>query len=171
MNNLGYLYARSGEQEKGELLFRELLERQIAQNGLLHRVVADSYQNLAGTMTKQGRYNESIPLHRKAYEVYKSVLNGDHYIIAFPLLSIAFAELQRGHGPEAELAAREALSRFEATVPGSFLEGVAQCLVGLSLEQQGQINEGNALVIASHELMKKGSVPDPYPELCRLTGL
>jgi len=171
LNNFGYLYGRSGEQVKGERLYRELLERQIAKNGLLHRFVADSYQNLASTITKQGRYDESIPLHRKAYEVYKSVLNDDHYIIAFPLLSITFAELQRGRGPEAESAAREALSRFEATVPGSFLEGVAQCLVGLSLETQGQIKEGNALVIASHELMKKGSVPDPYPDLCRLTGL
>jgi serine/threonine-protein kinase len=171
LNNLGYLYTRSGQQLKGERMFRELLERQIAKNGLLHRFVADSYQNLAGTLTKQGRYNESIPLHRKAYDVYKSVLDDDHYIIAFPLLSIAFAELQLDQGAEAELTAREALSRFEATVPGSFLEGVAQCLVGLSLEKQGRINEGNSLVYASHELMKKGSIPDPYPDLCRLTGL
>jgi len=171
LNNLGYLYNSSGQQAKAEPMYRELLERQIAKNGLLHRGVADSYQNLAGSITYQGRYEESVPLHRKAYEVYKSVLNDNHYIIAFPLLSITFAELQLGHGPEAELTAREALSRFEATVPGSFLEGVAQCLVGLALEKQGRMNEGSALVNASHELMKTGSIPDPYPELCRLTAL
>jgi len=170
MNNLGYLYVLSGEQAKAEQMYRELLERQIANNGLLHRFVGDSYQNLAGSITRQGRYDESVPLHRKAYEVYKGIFDDNHYIIAFPLLSITYAELQMGHGPEAELTGREALSRFEATVPGSFLEGIAQCLVGLSLEQQGQINEGNAMVIASHELMKKGNIPDPYPELCRLTG-
>ena len=101
----------------------------------------------------------------------KSVLNDDHYIIAFPLLSISFAELQLENGPEAEQTAREALSRFEVTVPGSFLEGVAKCLVGLALEKQGRMNEGSALVNASHELMKTGSIPDPYPELCRLTAL
>jgi len=171
MNNLGYLYAVSGEQAKAEQMYRELLERQLVKNGLLHRFVGDSYQNLAGSITKQGRYDESVPLHRKAYEVYKSIFDDNHYMIAFPLLSITYAELQLGHGPEAELTAREALSRFEATVPGSFLEGVAQCLVGLSLEMQGNINKGNAMVFASHELMKKGSIPDPYPELCRLTGL
>jgi len=171
LNNLGYLYSFSGQQKKAEQLYRVLLERQIASNGLVHRFVGDSYQNLASTLTKQARYEESLPLHRKAYEVYKSALNDDHYIIAFPLLSITFAELQLGRGPEAELTAREALSRFGEAVPGSFLEGVAQCLVGLSLENQGKTNEGNALVNASHELMQTGNIPDPYGELCRLTAL
>jgi len=171
LNNLGYLYAFSGQPEKAERLYRQLLERQIAKNGLIHRFVGDSYQNLAKVVTTQGRYGESIPLHRKAYDVYKSVLNNDHYIIAFPLLSISFAQLQLENGPEAELTAREALSRFEVAVPGSFLEGVAKCLLGLALEKQGRINEGNALVSASHELMQNGSIPDPYPELCRLTAL
>ncbi len=69
-----------------------------------------------------------------------------------------------------KLIAREALSRFEASVPGSFLEGVAQCLVGLSLEKQGRTKEGNDLVIGSHVLMQKGGVPDPYPAVCRLKG-
>jgi len=171
LNNLGYLYAFSGQQQKAEQLYRQLLERQIVKNGLVHRFVGDSYQNLAKVITTQGRYKESIPLHRNAYEVYKTIMNNKHYIIAFPLLSISFAELQLDHGPEAEAAAREALTRFEATVPGSFLVGVAQCLVGLSLEKQGRINEGNALVNESHELMEKGSIPDPYPEICRLTAL
>jgi tetratricopeptide (TPR) repeat protein len=171
LNNLGYLYTFSGQLVKAEQLYRQLLERQLIKNGLIHRIIGDSYQNLASTITKQGRYDESIPLHRKAYEVYKSVFNDEHYIIAFPLLSISYAELQLDHGQRAESSAGEALSRFEATVPGSFLEGVAQCLVGLSLEKQGRVNEGNAMVIASHELMKKGSIPDPYPDLCRLTGL
>jgi len=170
LNNLGYLYNSNGQQAKAEPMYRELLERQIAKNGLLHRFVGDTYQNLARAITKQERYDESIPLHRKAYEIYKSVYDDNHYIIAFPLLSITYAELQRGRGPEAEAAAREALSRFEATLPDSFLEGVAQCLVGLSLEQQGRIDEGSAMVFGSHELMQKGHVPDPYPELCRLTG-
>ena len=171
INNLGYLYNSNGQQEKAEPMYRELLQRQIAKNGLLHHSSGDSYQNLAGSITYQGRYDEAVPLHRKAYDIYKSVYDDNHYIIAFPLLSITYAELQRGHGPEAEATAREALSRFKATVPGSYLEGVAQCLVGLSLEKQGRIDEGSAMVVASHELMQKGHIPDPYPELCRLAGL
>lgn len=49
----------------------------------------------------------------------------------------------------------------------SFLEGVSRCLVGLSLERQGNA-AGGELVRSSHVLLRKGSVPDPYPELCRL---
>ena len=170
LNNLGYLYSRSKAEAKGEEIHRELLERRIAKNGPSHRSVGDSYQNLAGVITKQGRYDESVPLHRKAYDIYKSVLNDDNYMIAFPLLSISYAELQRARGAAAETAAREALSRFEASVPGTFLEGVARCLVGLSLEQQGKVEEGSALVDASHDLMNTGSIPDPYPALCRMPG-
>jgi serine/threonine-protein kinase len=169
MNNLGYLYTRSGKHRKAEVFFGELLERQIAKYGLIHRFVADAYQNLAGAITRQGRYDESLPLHRQAYDIYRKVLDDNHYIIALPLLSITYAELQSGNAAAAESTAREALARFVATVPGSFLEGVAQCLVGLSLENQGRIEEGKAIVSASHTLMKKGSIPDPYPDLCRLT--
>ena len=168
LNNLGYLYVRSGELEKAELIYRDLIERHIETYGPSHRSVAKSYQNLGGALTKQGRYDESIPLHRKAYETYKSVLSDDNYIIAFPLLSISYAELQGGNPAPAEEAATEALQRFKATVPGTFLVGVARCLIGLSLEQQGQVDKGSAMVRDSHELMKTGSIPDPYPSLCRM---
>ena len=166
LNNLGYLYNRRNDYANAERIHRELLERQIEKHGPVHRAVADSYQNLAGAITQLGRYDESIPLHRKAYEIYKAVLNDDNYIIAFPLLSTAYAELQRHDARAAEAAAREALSRFEASVPGTFFEGVARCLLGLSLEQEGSNEKGKALVESSRELMKTGSIPDPYPALC-----
>ncbi|NIA27674.1 MAG: tetratricopeptide repeat protein [Desulfobulbaceae bacterium] len=168
LNNLGYLYHRSNEFAKAEGIHRKILARQIGKHGERYRPVADSYQNLAGAITSQGRYDESVPLHRKAYEIYKAILNDDNYVIAFPLLSIANAELQRGDPSAAEAAASEALSRFQTSAPGSFLEGVARCLVGLSLEQQGRGEEGSALVISSHPLMQGASIPEPYPGLCRL---
>jgi serine/threonine-protein kinase len=168
LNNLGFLYHRRHDQAMAEQIHAELLNRQIAKRGPVHREVANSYQNLASAITHLGRYDESIPLHQEAYRIYKDVLNDDNYMIAFPLLSIAYAELQRNNAGAAEQAAREALGRFEATVGGSYLEGVARCLVGLSLEQQGRTAEGGEMVRASHTLMKSGSVPDPYPALCRL---
>ncbi len=168
LNNLGYLYHRRGDEAMAEQIHRRLLEHQIANNGEIHRSTADSYQNLAGAITRQGRYDESLPLHWQAHEIYEQVLNDDNYLIAFPLLSITYIELMRGHATLAEESSREALTRFQATVAGTFLEGVALCLVGLSLEQQGRIAEGSAMVISSHELLKLGSVPDPYPDLCRV---
>jgi tetratricopeptide (TPR) repeat protein len=168
LNNLGYLYHRRNDIAAAERLHRDLLARQISKQGLVHESVGDSYQNLAGAITHQGRFEESIPLHRKAYEIFGSVMNEDNYKIALPLLSIAYAELQLTNAIAAEEAAREALGRFESTAPGTVLEGVALCLVGLALEQQGQVSEGSDLVLRSHPLLGTSRAPEPYPKLCRL---
>jgi tetratricopeptide (TPR) repeat protein len=168
LNNLGYLYSFKGDDAKAEGIHRSLLERNIAKHGPVHRAVADSYQNLASAINEQGRFDESIPMHRSAYTIYREIFNNQHYMIAFPLLSIAKVELERGNAKAAEMASREARARFESTAPGTFLEGVARCLTGLSLEQQGDTERGNAMVESSHSLMATGNIPDPYPELCRL---
>ena len=170
LNNLGYLYSFEGDAARAEQIHRSLLERNIEKHGPVHQAVADSYQNLAAAINGQGRFDESIPLHRNAYEIYKEIFNDKHYMIAFPLMSIAKVELERGNGAAAEAVSREALQRLEAIVPGTFLEGVARCLVGLSLEEQGRVDEGAALVESAHPLMESGNIPDPYPALCRLPG-
>jgi len=168
LNNLGYLYSFNGDNARAEQIHRSLLERNIAKHGPVHRAVADSYQNLAATINEQGRFDESIPYHRRAYDIYREIFNDKHYMIAFPLMSIAKVELERGNGAAAETASREAMTRLEAAAPGTFLEGVARCLVGLSLEEQGNKEEGTALVESSHTMMATGNIPDPYPALCRL---
>ena len=168
LNNLGYLYHGQGDLAGAERLHRELLARNLAKHGEEHRAVADSYQNLGSALTHQGRYDESLPLHRRAYEIFAAVLNDDNYVIAVPLLSIAYVQLQLGAPAAAEAAAREAVDRLQATAAVRHLQGVAQCLVGVSLERRGQSAEGSALVAESHALIGSANLPEPYPELCRV---
>ena len=168
LNNLGYLYSFTGDNARAEEIHRNLLERNIAKHGPVHRAVGDSYQNLAAAVHDQGRLREAIPLHRSAYDIYKEIFNDQHYMIAFPLMSMAKVKINLGEGVAAEPISREALERLRATAPETFLEGVALCLLGLSLEQQGKMDEGSALVESAHPLMATGNIPDPYPELCRL---
>ncbi len=170
LNNLGYLYSFRGDQVKAEEIHRDLLQRNIAKHGPVHRAVADSYQNLAAAVHDRGRLREAIPLHRSAYDIYKEIFNDRHYMIAFPLLSMTKIEIELGEGVAAEAIAREAVERLQATAPGTFLEGVALCLLGLSLEEQGQIVEGALIVESSHDMMQTGNIPDPYPILCRVPG-
>ena len=170
LNNLGYLYSFRGDHVKAEEIHRALLQRNIAKHGPVHRAVGDSYQNLAAAVHDQGRLREAIPLHRSAYDIYKEIFNDQHYMIAFPLMSMAKVELSLGEGIAAETISREALERLRTTAPGTFLEGVALCLLGLSLEQQGQMDEGSTLVKSAHPLMEAGNIPDPYPVLCRMPG-
>ena len=166
LNNLGVLYVSSHHFDRAEQIHRELLQINIEKYGEQHRAVASSYQNLATAIYKQGRYDEAIPLHRKAIEIYRVTLNDDNPLHGYPLLSISTAELQRGNPIAAESAAREALAIFKATpAAGSMVEGIAACLVGVSLEARGLADEGRAVIRESRSLLS-GGIPDPYTELC-----
>lgn len=169
LQDYGVAMSVTGDYAGAEAVHRELVDRLVALYGEDHRSVGDNYQNLATTITRQNRIDESLPLHRKAYDIYKTILEDDHYIIAFPLLSIANIELDRRNVSAAGAAAREALERIQLTLPDTYVEGVARCLVGLSLEQQGSVAEGSALVESSHALIMKRDVLVPtYQKLCRV---
>ena len=69
----------------------------------------------------------------------------------------------------AEAAGREALGRIQVALPDSYAGGVARRLVGIALEQQGNLAGGSAMVEASHALILKRDVLVPtYKKLCRV---
>lgn len=169
LSNLGTMSLRTGDLDDAERIYREILERSQRKLGTNNQTIANSYQNLATALTRQGRYEESIPLHKKAVEIYDAVLLGDHYIASFPRMSLAYAQIQLGEFPAAEAAAREALDVLRKTMPESWIAGVAQCLVGVALEGQGLVQQGAEQISASHQLLLGGDVGAPYRELCRLS--
>ncbi len=168
VNNLGILYNRMGETARAEELYREVLERRRSKHGEQHRAVADGYQNLATAVTRAGRYRESIPMHQQAYEIYRAVLPGDHAVIAYPMLSRAYAEIRLADYAAAEASARTALGILERSAERPFVVGVAQCLVALSLQGQGQVRAGDELLAAAHERLVGSGVSPTYRELCRV---
>ena len=169
-NNYGFMLIGNGDFAGAEAVHRELIDRLVAARGENHRLVADNYQNLATAIARQGRLEEALPLHRKAYETYQAA-GWDHFRTVFPLLSIAYIELQRKNADAALEAATTALDRFRIAVPGTFLEGIAMCLAGLAKEQEGNVVAGSAMVEASHPLIAEYDFGDsPYPKLCRVPG-
>jgi serine/threonine-protein kinase len=165
-NNLAVHHTRTGNFAAAEQIQRELLEQYVAKYGPAHPSVALSYQNLATSIARQGLYAEALPMHLQALDTYRAALNEDNYVIAIPLLSIAYAHIQLGEPDQARAAAREASVHFAATAPGTLFEGVAQCLEGAALAAQGQIDEGDLLVEQSHAILKAESTPEPYASLC-----
>ena len=84
---------RKDDLQGAEQAFQELLELSEHKYGPEHSVVAGHYQNLGSVLGRQQRFTEAIPLHRRAYEIFSDTLP-DHYMTAYPLISIAYAELQ-----------------------------------------------------------------------------
>jgi len=170
LNNLGLLYTRAGRYERAEAIYRDVLEKSVRNTGEMHRGVADVYQNLATAITRSGRYAEAIPMHQKAYEIYKATLPVDQAVVAYPLLSKAYAEINSRMYDDAEITAREALDILERTAEGTYLVGVAQCLVGLALEGQGHTAPGQALLEQSYESLVGSRISGVYREACRVPG-
>ena len=172
-NNYGFLLMGMKDDAAAEIVHRELIERLVPIHGENYRLVADNYQNLGGAINRQGRFEEALLLHQKARTIYLNVMEDGHLVSVFPLLSIAYVNLNLGDGIAAESAAAEALATFRQSVPDSYLEGVAMCLVGLGKEMQGDLTAGAALVEESHALMTPvppNLAASPYPALCRVPG-
>ena len=166
LNNLAIAYGRMGDPQRSEEVHRELLARLLAKHGPDHLATAGSYQNTATMVGRQGRYGEAIPLHRKALESYEAVLAGSHFLKAFPLLSIAYAQLNLGEFAESEAAARRAHAMLIDTAPDSYIVGVSQCLVGLALEGQGRTSQGDTMLAEARRRLQGSEVLDPYRSLC-----
>lgn len=169
LGNFAFMMTQRGDDSNAEALYKDLLDRQINLFGADSRAVADTSQNLGAMFSSQGRFEEAVPSLERAHRIYATILNDDNYVIAFPLLTLAYAKLQMSNSNGAYAAAVEALQRLEKTLPDTYLVGVARCLVGVSMERRGQRHEGSKLVTASHLLMDKGNIPEHYQVLCRYT--
>ena len=167
LSNLAFMYMRKGDVERAETIFHDLLDRQRRLFGPDSRAVADTSQNLGALYVKQGRYEEALAHIDVAWRNYRKVLNDDNYVIGYPLLTMAYANIRLGRADAAADAARDALQRFEASMPETHLRGVAQCLLGAALEHQGKKDEGERLIAGSHQYLGGVNIGAHYEELCR----
>jgi len=168
VNNLGILYNRMDQYAEAEAIFREVLERYLEKYGESHRTVADSYQNLATAITRAGRYAESVPMHQRAYELYMDILPAHQPVVAFPLLSKAYAEIHLQRYEDAEATAEAALEILQETAVGTYFVGVARCLVARALEGRGLSADAASLLAKAHEALIGSVVSDTYRSFCRV---
>jgi eukaryotic-like serine/threonine-protein kinase len=167
LNNLAVLLMRKGDLTGAETAFRELLQLSENKYGTDHTLAAGHSQNLATVIGRQGRFAEALPLHWRAYDIFSETLP-DHYQTAFPLISIAYAELQIDNPAAAEHAARGALTRLSVSENNAYASGVSKCILGLALERQGFAHEG-AILLSEAKANLRGLPVDPvYQNVCRL---
>ena len=75
--------------------------------------------------------------------------------------------MNSGQYEEAETTATAALDIIERTAEGSFLVGVARCLIARSLEGQGH-PAADTTMSEAHTLLVGSRVSDTYREFCRV---
>lgn len=167
LNNLGVLLLRKEDLVGAETVFRELLELSERKFGREHRSVAGQYQNLGAVIGRQGRFSEALPLHRQAHEIFVKTLPG-HFMAAYPLISIAYAELETGSPAAAERTARQALDLLGTSDSNAYAVGVATCLLALARENQGAAAEAVVLLAEASDRLTGLQVAPIYRTACRL---
>jgi len=167
LNNLGVLHLRAGDLGQAEQVFSKLLALSQVRYGDDHQSTAGQLQNLGAVMGRQGRWAEALALHRQAFEVYRDLMP-EHYLAAYPLISMAYAQLQQREPAAAEYSARQALERLEDIVANAYAIGVAQCLAGLAMEDQGRVSEGAVLLQEAQTRLDGLMVDSVYASACRL---
>jgi eukaryotic-like serine/threonine-protein kinase len=168
-NNYAVTLTAGGDHVGAERVYRELLETRRAQAaGGLSRDVADVLQNLAVAVNSQGRTDESERLIREAHAIYREVLPPGHYLLAFPLLSLAEIQLSRGDALAAEQTAQEAAGILSAALPpGHFATAVARCRLGAALALQSRTQEALPLLDnALEELRGSELAPERFRREC-----
>jgi len=130
---------------------------------------ASALQNLAATLKRLGRLDEAVQVSMQAHELFERTL-GVHYLTAYPLLTMAEVELNRGRPAEGRTFASEAYEILIQTLPaGHASTWVARCRRGRGRWATGMREEGLAdLELASAALDASSYGPEhAYPTECR----
>lgn len=168
LNNLGVLKVRADDLHGAEKVFREIVERYSRKDGRQQGAVAGALQNLGTVLGRQGRFDEAIPLHREAFELFQAVLPSENERTAYPLISVAYAELQLERFAAAEHNARQALDLLEASGAHGYASGVSKCLLALAREKQGAPADGAILLAEARAELAGLPVAPNYRKACRL---
>jgi len=134
LNNYAVLLQGLARLDEAEAAHRELLEIRTRRGGEASGETIASLQNLGALLSRRGRYAEADSLVSRAYELYNDLHGHDHYLTAFPLLTLAEIRLETGDFDGAAVAAATATEILESTLPaGHYATAVARCRHGRAL--------------------------------------
>jgi len=173
-NNMAVTLIGLGRHDAAEQQLRTVLETRLQKDGKWHQETAAAMQNLAATLAHQGKYNEASEHLGQAHEIYERILTPDHYLIAYPLLTRAFLQLQLDDAVGAEQSAVEATRILRLALPqGHFATTMGECRWGQALARQGRHAEAEPLLAQSVIDAENPQMPVEYRAECReaLAGL
>jgi len=167
-NNMAVTLIGLGRHEAAEKQLRMVLEIRLKKDGAWHQETAAAMQNLAATLAHQGEYDEASEHLGQAHEIYQQILTPDHYLIAYPLLTRAFVQLQLDDAVGAEQSAVEATRILRLALPqGHFATTMGECRWGQALARQGRYAEAEPLLEQSVIDAENPQMPVEYRAECR----
>ena len=165
-NNRALALLRSGQAEAAETEFAAMDPLILSRYGESRRY-GELLQNRAVALRTLGRVDDAIAMNRRAHEVLHAAL-GEHYITAFPLLTIASIALEQEQFGEAERAAHGALELLTGTLgDGHWITQVALCRRGMARLGLGDVEDGRADLMRSARELEGATVATPdYRDEC-----
>lgn len=163
LNSLALAYERMGDHSKAEPLFREATEA----IDEAHPEYATALNNLAGLVTKSGRFKEAEQLYRKALEKDVEVFGEGHPKHAVRLNNLATLLWTTGRHSEAESLYRQAAQIGKDTL-GEYHPEYASRLGNLAglLAETAHYDEAEHLYDAAKNIYKEALGKD-HPEYLR----
>ena len=168
-SNLAVTLRHLGELAAAERVHRDILATWRSKEGSRDRRVADALQNLAVVLHEGGALAEAEAHLLEAREIYDAVLEPDHFVRAYPRLTLASVRIDRGDYRGAERVVREAVGILESTLPdSSYVIAAARCRLGRALAGRGRRSEARDLLEGGVETLAHTAQPSARYEVeCR----
>lgn len=164
LGGLANFYAVTGREDEAILIYRRAAEAN-AKLGEQSWRAAENYRMLAQTLSRQGRYDEALPLAEQAIRLYDSTRGPQSEYAGQSRMTLARIHYDRGDDAAGERYAREALAIYEKVLtPDNPRLADAVSLAAEGAAARGDHAEAKALY-ARAVAIQDGRRPGYHPAL------
>lgn len=151
-NNYALLLWTLKRYDEAEQLFRSIISHREATTGKDSLEAGRNWQNLAALLYDRGSYKQSIRSAEQARWIFDKSLPAGHFQRAFPLLTIAGAQLalDQAEAAQASLQDADAILR-PALPPDSTARKIVRARMAMALAATGQCKQGMPLLQAARD--------------------
>lgn len=145
--SLGEVRYLEGDHASAEAAQAEALAIRRRNFGEEHVTIANSLSNLALLCVDDERFDDAERMYRQSLELRRRLYGSKRLEVTYALIGLARVNLITERPAEAQALLREALEIFDQNEARNWRRAYAQCLLGVALGVQGQVDEAEPLLI------------------------
>lgn len=125
-----------------------------------HPQVAEAVNELGNVLAVQDRQTEAAEHFARAANIYRQAYGAQHYLVAIALSNVAYARMQQGDFPQAEVLFRAVIGTFSDTLsPDNVNTGIARIKLGRTLLRAGRPAESVPESLAGYRILSAQASP------------